>query len=240
MRVLWYTVIGLIGIVMILGLFRNASSITRQRFLVAFTLVGVVVYGLYWAIVILVPSDLLILLPLQLCDLAVFLMPIGLGTKRQGLMDFLFYACGLGAMAALLLMIMAAEDSFYALDLNFFFSHFAILALPYLMIVWGLYDPQPTVKKAFVLTGILLILTGFMHGLNLFLYQTYHADAFYFFTVVRTGVLVSPLLAWFASIIPYDYWYMTLTLPILYLYMVLVWIGRRVILQHQHKKTASL
>ena len=224
--------IGCLIVLMILWSFAHKSETQRRTFLVVFSLIGVVFYLINWALFILKPHLILELLPLQLCDLAIFMLPIGLMTKKEKLLDFLFYACGLGALSALFLMAIAEKDSFYDMNFNFFFSHFAILMIPYLTVYWGMYDPKPNLGKAFELTMELLILTAFMHGLNLFLHAQYKADAFYFFTVRRIGVEVSPLLAWFAKVIPFDYWYMTLTLPILYLYMALVEQARKLLIRY--------
>jgi len=223
MKMIWFLVIGWSIVLGILAIFSKQSEIRKRRFLIGFSLIGIVYYLWNWATFILVPHLILELLPLQLCDLAVLMMPIGLMSRNEKWMDFLFYVCGLGALSALVLMGLAEQDSYYTMNLNFFFSHFAILMIPYLMVIWGMYDPKPSLKKAIRITIQLLILTAFMHGLNLYLHAQYDADAFYFFTIRRLGVEVSPLLAWFAKLIPFDFWYMTLTLPILYLYMFLVY-----------------
>ncbi len=230
MKLLWFSMIGMGALVLILVSFAHQSQQRRRLFLIVFSLVGILFYLFYWATAILIPEDLLILLPLQLCDLAIFLMPVGLMTQKESLMDFLFYPCGLGALSALVLMTMMSKEAFYVVNINFFFSHLAILCLPLLCILWGLYDPKPSIKKAVRLTIILLVLTAVMHGLNLFLAKAFHAEAFYFFTIRETGILVSPILGFFAQVIPYDYFYMTLVLPILYFYMILVyWIRKRLL-----------
>lgn len=223
MKLLWFSLIGIGVLILILVSFAHQSQQRRRLFLIILSLIGVLFYVTYWATVTLVPAFLWVVLPLQLCDLAVFLMPIGLITQKQDLMDFLFYPCGLGAMSALILMSMMSTDAFYTVNENFFFSHFSILCFPLLCIAWGLYDPKPSLNKALRLTVILLVLTAVMHGLNLFIVQQTHMAAFYFFTIRQYGVFVSPLLGFFAKVIPYDYFYMLLVLPMLYGYMILVY-----------------
>ena len=224
------------GLILIAFEKRNVSS--RRLFLILFSLFGIVYYLYHWATKIMIPRDLLIILPLQLCDLAVFIMPIGLITGNRKIMDFLFYVCGLGALSAIVLMAMASQDAFYEMNPNFFFSHFAILLLPLLMIIWGMYSPKPSPKTALRLTITLMVLGAFMHGLNLFLNTAFQAESYYFFTIIKTGILVSPLLGLFAKIIPYDYFYLMLTFPILYLYMVLVYWVRRIIIKRPELKNS--
>ena len=230
MTLLWFSMIGIGVMIMIYISFEHRSQQRRRVFLIIFSSIGVLFYLFYWATAILSLEDFWILLPLQLCDMAVFLMPIGLITQKEDLMDFLFYPCGLGALSAIVLMALMSTEAFYAVNINFFFSHFLILGIPILSILWGLYDPKPSLKKALRLTLVLLGLTALMHGLNLFLNATFRVEAFYFFTIRESGILVSPLLGFFAKVIPYDYFYMILVLPILYLYMIFVyWVRKRVV-----------
>ena len=237
MTLIWYGFIALLITAMILVVFSKCSQKHRHRFLILVSLLGVLYYVYNWVSVIYNPRDILIIFPLQLCDLAVFLMPLGLWTLNRKLMDFLFYPCRLGAMAAIILMGLAKEDAFYDMNVNFFFSHAAILTMPYLAVIWGLYDPKPSLGKALRLSIELMILGAIMHGLNLYLAHFYQADAFYFFTIIEIGVIISPILALFAKIIPYDYFYLMCTLPILYLYMALVYAIRKSLISHHHKNS---
>lgn len=237
MELFLFLMIGIISVILILMLFKNRSQRQRRFFLITFSLLGSLFYLYNWATIILVPKELLTLLPLQLCDLAVFLMPVGFFSKNENFMDFLFYACGLGALSALILMGIPSKDPFYLMNGFFFLSHFAIIALPFIAIHWGFYQPRPSLNKALRLGVILLALTAVMHGLNLWLKQDYGVDAYYFFTIQETGKEVSWLLSFFSKIIPYDYFYMTLTLPILYLYMGLVYLWFKLFKKQIQEKT---
>lgn len=167
-------------------------------------------------------DNLLTMLPLQLCNIAVFLLPLAVFTKKQLLYDLIFYICALGALAALLVPNNDYVGITYSLmTISFFIFHYIILLLPLLATGWGIYDPSPTVKKALLLSVTLFSFAGVMHLLNLFL-GIFGVKADYFFTVIIYSAPTNPAFDLLSKMIPIDFLYLLPALSILYLYMLIV------------------
>lgn len=165
-------------------------------------------------------SHILTLLPFQLCNIAVFLVPIAVMTKKQLLLDFVFYVCALGAFAALLIPSRDYLGITYSLmTISFFIFHFMIAAIPFLMMALGMYNPMPTIKKAINLSAAVLVLAGSMHMLNLILGVAFNAEANYFFTIIKYSAHTNPAFEMLSKIIPYDFFYLLPALVVLYIYM---------------------
>ena len=98
----WYYFGSLIFVFWVLHHFKAASVNQRKMFLKRLAQINIFfyVYNLYFFTKI---AHVLTLLPLQLCNLGVILIPIALRSHSQKLWDFLVYACSLGALAAILI-----------------------------------------------------------------------------------------------------------------------------------------
>jgi hypothetical protein len=71
---------------------------------------------------------------------------------------------------------------------------------------------------------MVLAISGSVHLLNLFLNNVYAIPANYFFTMRLLAAQMNPAFALFAKWIPYDYFYLLVAFPILYLYMFAVYL----------------
>lgn len=186
-------------------------------------------------------SHILTLLPLQLCNIAVFLVPAAIISKKQLLLDFIFYICALGAFAALLI---PSSDylgiTYSMMTISFFVFHFMIAAIPFLMMGWGMYNPVPTIRKAINLSAAILVLGGFMHGLNLLLRAIFSVEANYFFTIIKYSAPTNPAFEVLSRIIPYDFLYLLPALVVLYIFMGIVYIIEALASMHpKHKNIES-
>jgi uncharacterized membrane protein YwaF len=222
MTLQWYHYSSVLIIIVVLWAFKNKSQSERYRFLYVLSIINFIAYFWNWLNFVWRSDHVLTLLPLQLCDIAVFLIPIGLIFKKQAVVDFVFYVCALGALGAIIFVGSDYEDTYSWMTISFYIFHFTIFLIPLLMSAWGFYTMKPTVKKAIMLTMVMLGSGAFMHGLNLYLNNVVHVPANYYFTIKDLGAPINPALAYFASIIPYDYFYLFFAFPILYAYMALV------------------
>lgn len=184
-------------------------------------------------------SHILTLLPLQLCNIAVFLVPAAIASKEQLLMDFVFYVCALGAFAALLIPSSDYLGITYSLmTISFFIFHFMIVAIPFLMMGWGMYNPVPTIKKAINLSVAVLGIAGLMYVLNLVLKAAFNVEANYFFTIIKYSAPTNPAFELLSGIIPYDFLYLLPALIVLYFFMAIVFLAES--LKIKHKKSNTL
>lgn len=121
-------------------------------------------------------------LPLQLCNINMFLIPIGVLTNRKSVMGFSFYMAPLGAMLAMLF----PEPAFtgYSLllprMLGFYTTHGLLVACG--LAVAGMDFYQPSMREAPRVLGVYVTLTLAAHALNMILRATVCPEANYFFT----------------------------------------------------------
>lgn len=224
MQLQWYYLASLVLIGGLFVFFKHQSQDHRFKFLLFLSLINAVAYVINWGYFYLRSDHILTLLPLQLCNLAVFLIPAALLTKKAVLMDFVFYICGLGALVAILIPGSDYADTYSMMTISFYVFHFSIFLIPLLSSMWGFHSLKPSRKSALNLTGLVLVISGTLHLLNLFLNIVMHVPANYFFTMKDLAAPINPAFALFASWIPFDYFYLIVAFPILYLYMGLTYL----------------
>ncbi len=223
MQLQWYYFGSIIVVSLILFYFKTKSQSARFRFLLFLTVINALAYIVNWYYFYIRGDNILTLLPLQLCNIAVFLIPIALITKKAVLMDFIFFICGLGGLAAILVVGSDYQDTYSMMTFSFYIFHFSVFLIPLLNSIWKFHSLKPTLKSALKLTLLVLAISVSVHLLNLFFNTVYHIPANYFFTMRLLAAQTNPAFALFAKWIPYDYFYLLVALPILYLYMFVVY-----------------
>jgi uncharacterized membrane protein YwaF len=216
----WYYLGSLVFVVWIVHHFKHASIEQKTTLLKRLALVSVVFY-LYNLYFFAQRAHVLTLLPLQLCNLGVLVLYHALKKPTQTLWDFLFYVCGLVALAAILIVNVEYHNSYSLFTLSFYIFHFLIFLIPALYVGWGFHSLTPNRATAAALTVTLIALSLLIHAVNLML-NGFGVPANYFFTLRAHSVEVNPIFAGFARVIPSDYFYMYLVFPILYLYMIFI------------------
>ena len=201
---------------------RNASATRRHRTLMILALINAIAYVVNWWYFYIRSDHILTLLPLQLCNLAVFLIPLALMTQKGVLMDFVFYVCGLGALVAILIPGSDYADTYSMMTISFYVFHFSIFLIPVLAALWGVHSLKPTRKSAINLSVMVLVISLTLHGVNLALNTFLDVPANYFFTMRKLAAPINPAFAFFASLIPLDYFYLSFAFPILWIYMALI------------------
>lgn len=168
-------------------------------------------------------------LPLHLCSINAILLPIVVFTRNKTLGNMLLVWC-LGALAALVVNTAQADfelDS--ATFMFYYFPHVLEFGIPILLFRLGLIEKHYRyILSSIVIT--MLIYTG-VHFSNVLLnawcvknqildYAGNLIQVNYMYSLVPSN----PLLELFWKVIPADYWYMYMIVPILAVYLGLVYL----------------
>ena len=167
-------------------------------------------------------------LPLHLCSFNAFVLPITVFSKNKTLGNMLLVWC-LGALAALILNNETANVSIFSWSFFFYyFPHVVEFAIPLLLISLGHVKKDP--KCIFSTVGITMAIYTVVYFINLALNRWFVANdirnaageillANYMYSIKPNN----PLSELFQSIIPGDYWHMYLAVPILVVYLLIVY-----------------
>jgi uncharacterized membrane protein YwaF len=180
-------------------------------------------------------------LPLHLCSINAMLLPIVVFTRNKTLGNLLLVWC-LGALAALVVNMAQAEYELMSWTFVFYyFPHVLEFGIPILLFSLGIIEKHPkyiisTIAITMVIyTGVHLCNLGINNWLeanNVLDYAGNLIQVNYMYSIVPEN----PLLALFKQVIPYDYWYMYMIVPILAVYLGIVYLPQ--ILRRKNKVTA--
>lgn len=157
-------------------------------------------------------------LPLQLCNINLFLLPIGILRKNRKLLGFAFFIAPFGALLALTFPN-APFNGFSVLlprMIGFYGTHALLIVCALCLPALGLYRPERRDFRGVLVTFFALALCA--HGVNLLLRATVCPQANYFFTFCEDNAILE--LFW--RIVPVPFLYLLPVLPILWGYMALV------------------
>lgn len=168
-------------------------------------------------------------LPLHLCSLNALVLPIAVFTRSKTLGNLLLAWC-LGALAALVVNMAQAEYEITSWTFVFyFFPHVLEFGIPILLFKLGLIEMHP--KYILSTIGITMVIYTGIHFFNVWLNSYCEANQIldYAGNVIRVNYMYSiipenPLLVLFKQLIPYDYWYMYMIVPILAVYLSIVYL----------------
>lgn len=166
-------------------------------------------------------------LPLHLCSINAMLLPITVFTRNKTLGNLLLVWC-LGALAALILNYdMVDADIFGAAFFFYYFPHVMEFGIPLLLVALGLVKKDPKCIGSTMVISMAIYTV--VHGINLAVNAWCQANSFgygdsvyranYMFSIAPNNALVDL----FYSIIPVQYWYMYLVLPIVFVYLLVVY-----------------
>ena len=229
----------ILGTLIVLGLYfglRKASKKAQTVVLgiLSFAGIGAIIFNLVtWGS----PIEYL---PLHLCSINAILLPIVVFTKNKTLGNMLQVWC-LGALAALV--VNTAQAEFELLSWTFvfyYFPHVLEFGIPILLFALGMIEKHPKyIVSTLIIT--MLIYTG-VHFCNLGInaYLTANNVLDYAGNLIQVNYMYSivpenPLLVLFKQVIPYDYWYMYMIVPILAVYLSIVYLPQ--ILRSKKKQT---
>ena len=180
-------------------------------------------------------------LPLHLCSINAMLLPIVVFTRNKTLGNLLLVWC-LGALAALVVNMAQAEYELMSWTFVFYyFPHVLEFGIPILLFSLGIIEKHPkyiisTIAITMAIyTGVHLCNLGINNWLEANNVLDYAGNLIlvnYMYSIVPEN----PLLALFKQVIPYDYWYMYMIVPILVVYLGIVYLPQ--ILRRKNKVTA--
>ncbi len=231
----------ILGAAIILGLYfglRRASRKTQTIVLgvLSFSGIAAIIFNLVaW-------NSPIEYLPLHLCSINAILLPIVVFTRNKTLGNMLLVWC-LGALAALVVNTAQAEFELASWTFVFyFFPHVLEFGIPILLFALGIVEKHP--KYILSTLGITMLIYTGVHfcnlGINGYLAANNVLD--YAGNLIQVNYMYSiipenPLLALFKQVIPYDYWYMYMILPILAIYLGLVYLPQILKSRSQKAKT---
>ena len=168
-------------------------------------------------------------LPLHLCSLNAMILPIAVFSRNKVLCNLLLVWC-LGALAALVVNFAQAEYLLNSWTFAFYyFPHVLEFGIPILLFALKMVDMHP--KYILSTLGITMAIYTGVHlcnlGINAWLEK--HNVLDYAGNLIQVNYMYSivpenPLLALFKQIIPLDYWYMYMIVPILAVYLTIVYL----------------
>ena len=163
-------------------------------------------------------------LPLHLCSVNALLLPIAVFSSNKTISNLLL-VWSLGALAALVMNQAVAQAQ--VLDpvfCFFYFPHALEFGIPILMFKLGLVkkDPKCIVSTVGITMGVYTLIHFFNKALNAAQLLDLNGE------VIKVNYMDSidpenPLLALFYKVIPFEYWYMYMIVPILVVYLLIVY-----------------
>lgn len=163
-------------------------------------------------------------LPLQLCSYNAMMLPIVVFTRNKTLGNLLL-VWSLGALAAIALPFELVETKLLSWDFFFyFFPHVVEFGIPILLFKLGLVQKDP--KCIISTVGISMAAYTFSHLMNKLInsMELLNIDG----NVISVNYMFSiepanPLVELFYKVIPCEYWHMYMVIPILVVYLLVVY-----------------
>ncbi len=157
-------------------------------------------------------------LPLHLCSVNAVLLPFAVFTRNKTVNNLLL-AWSLGAVAALTMNWSVADAEIFSWTFFFYyFPHTVEFGIPVLMFKLGLAKKDPRCIGSTL--GISMGIYTAVHLANLAIIRCTDHEANYMYSVRPENAV----LEFFYRAIPYPYWYMYMIVPILALYLLLVYL----------------
>lgn len=167
-------------------------------------------------------------LPLHMCSINAILLPFAVLTKNRTLCNLLVVWC-LGAVVALVLNQSVMETTIMSdVFIFYYFPHIFEFIIPILLfkLKFAKLDYKCILSSVII---TMLIYTG-IHFTNVYInnYCIENNILDYAGNVIQVNYMFSvepsnPLLAIFYNIIPFDYWYMYLCVPIVVVYLLVIY-----------------
>lgn len=207
-------------------LLKNKNQELKEKVLLGICYFNIVFYVVYKFILYIrtpgIPDtfyyDTWLELPLQLCNISLFLVPLGIHLKNKQLLAYGFYVAPLGAIMA----VTFPSNGFQELNIflphmiGFLGTHAIIIVVGILTVVFGLF--RPTFKQIPKLFIYIIVMATCIFGINLLIREFTGSPANYFFTVEPEGISILEL---FWKLIPIPFLYSSLALVILAVFAII-------------------
>jgi uncharacterized membrane protein YwaF len=142
-------------------------------------------------------------LPLQLCNINMFIIPASLWSRKKFLAGFSFFIAPLGALMAILFPEPAftGYNIFLMRNIGFYTTHGLLIVLGISLCTLGFFKPNFRIMPKILL--MLIVLSLVMHGFNILLRSTVYAKANYFYTYPTDISILKLFYTWLP--VPYLY-----------------------------------
>lgn len=180
-------------------------------------------------------------LPLHLCSLNALALPFAVFLRSKWLSNLLLL-WSLGAVLAVVMNHAQADFEIGSWTFLFYFvPHILEFAIPVLLFKLGLAekDPKCILSTLLITVGMLTVVHMLNLGLNAYFAANHITDAAgnlvqvnYMYTLAPEN----PVLVYFRKVIPYPYWYLYASLPVITVYLLAVYAPQLV--KHPHRRRA--
>ncbi|MBR5798362.1 MAG: YwaF family protein [Clostridia bacterium] len=183
-------------------------------------------------------------LPLHLCSLNAMVLPFAVWFKSEKLGNLLLL-WSLGALFAIIVNDASADFELLSWTFVFYyFPHVLELGIPILMMKLGLVK----LKAKCVITTVIITMASYtaIHFINVLINDHCLTNGVtnpsgeiiqvnYMFSITPAN----PLLQLFYQIIPYEYWYMYLVVPVVVLYLGAIYLTHHFVTRNKSKHTVT-
>ena len=158
-------------------------------------------------------------LPLQLCNINMFIIPIAVMLKNKYLLSFGFYVAPLAAIMAITFpeLDFTNNSIFLMRNIGFYGTHMIIVIIGILLVTFGYLKPNIKDIGYLVIPTIILSLCAFL--INILLFKVTGFETNYFFTMNTANI---SLLNIFYNLIPIKYLYLLPAMGILIAYVLII------------------
>ncbi|MBQ8292475.1 MAG: YwaF family protein [Bacilli bacterium] len=224
--VLLFTVIFTVSLSLLL---RKKDQAFKDKFLIGLAIFDIIFFIAYKIWLSQDGYDFVIWkeLPLQLCNINMFLIPIGVYKKNKYLLTFSFYIAPLGALMALLFPELAFMNNsiFMFRNIGFYGTHIIIIAMGVMLATLGYVEPKIKNISILLISAAVFSLGAFIVN-NLF-NLIVDVETNYFFVMDPSGISILEL---FWSWIPIKFLYLLPATVILAIYTLIIDLIYRLIL----------
>lgn len=233
-------------VVLVWALTRNCGEKKKKKILIGMSIANIILFFVYKLLMSVDPGfaeasgidkfNWFNELPLQLCNINMFLIPLGLLTKKRSILGFSFFLAPLGAAMALLFPDLAFVGYSILLPriIGFYLTHMMIFICGISLATMGFYRPVPHDIPGISATVIIIAACAF--GIDIILRSTVCSFANYFFVCDPAGI---SLLSLFWSWIPIPFVYELPAIGIFVVYAAIVCIIFRFIGKKGEAEKAS-
>lgn len=202
-------------------LFRNKDQKIKDRFMIIFGLSNILLFILYKLWLSMDDYDFIIWdeFPLQLCNINMFLIIIGVKTKNKFLTTFSSYVAPIGAIMAMTFADPSFTNNsiFLLRNIGYYGTHGIIFIMGILLFTLG-YQEIKFRDILYLLPSMVIISLG-AYLLNNLFYLIVNYKTNYFYTCSHAGV---SLLEIFWNWIPLEYLYLLPAAPIFVIYICIL------------------
>ena len=168
-------------------------------------------------------------LPFHLCSLNAMVLPIAVFTKNKHLNNLLLL-WSLGAILAIVVNSAQADYEIFSLTFAiYYFPHVLEFGIPLLMFKLNLVKKDISCIKTTLIITLISYTLIHLINVNINNYLELNNIVDYAGNLIQVNYMYSiqpenPVMSLFYMILPYEYWYMFLAIPIIFIYLIFIYL----------------